>query len=77
VRFGTAHTTGARYAPRMRIDPAGRRDRMILEFHRVQQRRLVRQGIGLWTQAEAAHRAAQELIPPRNAQEARDQPEES
>jgi hypothetical protein len=61
----------------MRIDPAGRRDRMMLEFHRAQQRRLVRQGIGLWTQAEAAHRAAQELIPPRNAQEPRDQPEEN
>jgi hypothetical protein len=47
---------------------------MILEFQRAQRRRLVRQGIGLWTQAEAAHRAAEELIPPRNAQEPRDQP---
>jgi hypothetical protein len=58
----------------MRIDPGSRRDRMILEFHRAQQRRLVRQGIGLWTQAEAAHHAAQELNPPRIAQKPRDQP---
>ena len=72
VLFGTALELGGRYDAPMAIDRNNDEERvtrmeaMLAEFRTAQQRRLVKQGVALWTGTERAlhHAAVVAVIPP-------------
>ena len=49
------------------VEEETRLDKMLAEFRAAQQRRLVKQGMALWNEAEAAYRIAHAEPPPDKA----------